>query len=198
VLANDARPGVILKHPGQLSDPAIKHLRDSWEASHGGFSNAGRTAIIEEGMDVTVLGLPREDMLFLAAQKWQVADIARWIDIAPHKIGDLEHATFSNIEEQNIDHAWTLQSHLSKWEQQIKLDLITDPTIFAEHLLDAVLRGKTLERAQALQVMAQNKALTPNEWRDKENMNPVAWGDEPISTPNNSAPPADSQEPVAA
>lgn len=189
VLERDARPGVILTHPKTLSDTARDHLKDSWQATHGGFTNAGRTAVLEEGITVTTLGLPREDMLFIEGQKWQVSEVARWLRLAPHKIGDLERATFSNIEEQNIDHvSSTLQSWLTRWEQQIDKDLLPEPDLFAEHLMDAALRGTTLERYQAYQTAINSKAMTPNEWRELENWNPVPWGDEPISTPNNSAP----------
>jgi len=188
VLERDARPGVILKHPNTLSDGARKNLEASWADRHGGFSNAGRTAILEEGMDVTALGLPRDDLLFIEGQKWQVAEVARWVRIAPHKIGDLERATFSNIEEQNIDHvSSTLRPWCTRWEQQIDKDLLPEPDVFAEHLMDAALRGKTLERFQAYAIAVQNKAMVPNEWRAYENWNPVPWGDEPVLTPNNSA-----------
>jgi HK97 family phage portal protein len=199
-LANNARPGVVLTHPRVLSDIAKKRVTDDWEKTYGGFSNAGRTAILEEGITVTSLGLPTEDLLFLDSAKWQVNEVARWLRLAPHKIGDLEHATFSNIEEQNIDHvSSTLRPWATKWEQQIDKDLLPDPGLFAEHLMDAALRGKTLERFQSYAVAIQNKAMTPNEWRAFENWNPVEWGDEPIETPNNSAntAPDPVQEPAA-
>ena len=188
VLANDARPGVILTHPKELSDQARTNIAKSWEDAHGGFNNAGRTAILEEGMTVTALGLPRSDMLFIEGQKWQVSEVARWLRLAPHKLGDLDRATFSNIEEQNIDYvASTLQPWAAKWEQQINKDLLFRNDMYAEHLMDAALRGKTLDRYQAFAIAVQNKAMTPNEWRAFENWNPVPWGDDPVLTPNNSA-----------
>jgi HK97 family phage portal protein len=190
VIERDARPGVILSHPETLSDTAKKNLEASWNDKHGGFTNAGRTAILEEGMTVTTLNLPREDILFLESQKWNVAEVARWLRVAPHKIGDLERATFSNIEEQNIDHvSSTLRPWCTRWEQQIDKDLLPEPDLFAEHLMDDALRGKTLERYQAFAIATQNKAMVPNEWRAFENWNPVPWGDEPVLTPNNEAPP---------
>jgi len=196
VLANDARPGVILTHPETLSQLARENIEKSWEDRHGGFSKAGRMALLEEGMTVTALTLPRDDMLFIEDAKWQVAEIARWIGIAPHKIGDLERATFSNIEEQNIDHvSSTIQPWCTRWEQQINKDLLTEPDVFAEHLMDAALRGKTLERYQANALAVDKLALTPNEWRERENQNPVPWGDEPVRGPNNTAPePVPAQE----
>jgi len=188
VLENDARPGVILKHPNTLTDTARTNIMKSWEDNHGGLSNAGRTALLEEGMDVTALGLPRNDMLFIEGQKWQVTEVARWLRIAPHKIGDLERATFSNIEEQSVAHVTdTLMPWTVKWEQQIDKDLLPEDDIFAEHLMDAAMRGKTLDRYEAFAIAVQNKAMTPNEWRRFENWNPVPWGDDPVLTPNNNA-----------
>jgi HK97 family phage portal protein len=189
VLASDARPSVVLKHPKELSDKARANLRTSWEASHGGFTNAGRMALLEEGMDISTVGFPPEDIQFIASQEWQVTEVARWMRLAPHKIADLTHATFSNIEEQGIDHVnSTLRAWCTRWEQQLGKDVIGDPALFAEHLLDAFMRGKTLERYQAFALAIANKAMTPNEWRAFENMNPQPWGDEPVLTPNNSAP----------
>jgi HK97 family phage portal protein len=189
VLLNDARPGVILKHPGQLSDPALKRLRKGWEGRHGGFSNAGRTAILEEGMDVSVLGLPRNDVLFLDGRRFSVREVARWLDLPPHKLADMDDATFSNIEEQSIEYEGeTLLGHFERWEQQIEADLLPEPDLFVEHLIDAKLRSKTLERYQAYDLAMQNKAMVPNEWRASEGWDPVPWGDDPIETPNNTPP----------
>lgn len=189
VLANDARPSIALTHPGVLSDPARQHISDSWNATYGGFTNAGRAAILEEGISIQAMGFPPEDIQFLESQKWQVAEIARWLRIAPHKIGDLERATFSNIEEQNIDHVTsTLRAWFVRWEQQLDKDVIADPALYCEHNMDALMRGKTLERAQANTLKINAGAMTPNEWRAQDNQNPLPWGDERVNTPNNAAP----------
>lgn len=187
VLQNDARPSVVLTHPNVVSDKAKANIRASWEATHGGFTNAGRMALLEEGITLTTVGFPPEDIQFIASQEWQVTEVARWLGIAPHKIGDLTHATFSNIEEQNIDYAIsTLRGWCVRWEQQSNKDLLDGvPGMFTEHLLDAFMRGKTLERYQAYAVGIQNRWLVPNDVLDRENMNPVAWGDRPVDTPNN-------------
>lgn len=187
VIRNDARPGVILTHPNTLSDPARKNVKDSWDATmeRGG---PGGSVVLEEGIAVSTIGFPPEDVQFLESQKWQVSEVARWLDIAPHKIGDLERATFSNIEEQNIDHvASTLGAWFVRWEQQLNKDVIADPTLFCEHNLDAALRGKTLERAQANVLKINAGAMVPNEWRAQDNQNPLDWGDERVNTPNNTA-----------
>ena len=118
-----------------------------------------------------------------------MSEVARWLRLAPHKLGDLDRATFSNIEEQSLDHtSSTLQAWLTRWEQQIDKDLLPEPDLFAEHLMDAALRGKTLDRYQAYAVALQNRFMVPNEARAFENWNPLEGGDEVLSTPNNTAP----------
>jgi HK97 family phage portal protein len=184
VVKNDARPGMVLHHPGTLSDPARDTLKRSWvEANER--DGAGRTALLEEGITLSTVGFPPEDIQFLESQQWQVSEVARWLDIAPHKIGDLSRATFSNIEEQNLDHVTsTLGAWFVRWEQQLNKDVVPRG-LFCEHNLDAQLRGRTLERAQANVLKINARAMVPNEWRAQDNQNPVEWGDAPVATPNN-------------
>ena len=47
--ANGAAPGGVLEHPGILKmNPA--RVRDSWNATFGGSSNANKVAVLEEGV----------------------------------------------------------------------------------------------------------------------------------------------------
>ena len=45
---NGATPGGVLEHPGVLKDPA--KVRESWHAVYGGSKNAGKVAVLEEGV----------------------------------------------------------------------------------------------------------------------------------------------------
>lgn len=186
VVKNDARPGTVLQHPGTLNDAARANLKRGWiEANER--EGPGRTALLEEGITLKDFGYPPEDIQFLESQQWQVTEVARWLRVAPHKIGDLSRATFSNIEEQNLDHVTsTLRAWFVRWEQQLDKDVVPRG-LFCEHNLDAQLRGRTLERAQAWVLKINAKAAVPNEWRESDNQNPLDWGDDPVLTPNNSA-----------
>mgnify|MGYP000146034855 FL=1 len=196
VVNNDARPGVILSHPGTLSQTARTNIRESWDEANRK-DGPGRTALLEEGITATTLGFPPEDVQFLESQKWQVTEVARWMRLSPHKIGDLERATFSNIEEQNIDHVTsTLRAWFVRWEQQLGKDVLMDPSLYCEHNMDASLRGKTLERAQANTLKINAGAMVPNEWRAQDNQNPLPWGDERVNTPNNTATGASASAPT--
>ena len=45
---NGVTPGGVLEHPGMLKDPA--KVRESWHAVYGGSKNAGKAAVLEEGV----------------------------------------------------------------------------------------------------------------------------------------------------
>ena len=94
--SNGARPSGILTHPNTVKDPAA--LRASWNAAYGGSGNASRVAVLEEGMSFVPLSLPNNEAQFLETRKFQVSEICRIFRVPPHMIGDLDRATFSNIE----------------------------------------------------------------------------------------------------
>ena len=178
---NGARPGMVLEHPGHLSDDAHERLRKSWETRHQGLSNAQRVAILEEGMRIEQIGIPPEDAQFLETRRFQVDEIARVFRIPPHMLGELERATFSNIEHQGIEFVvYSLRPWLVRIEQRIWLDLLT-PTerkrYFAEFLVDALLRGDFVARNQGYATARQWGWMSANDVRELENMNPVAGGD---------------------
>lgn len=175
--ANDARPGVTITHPQQLSLQAKENIAKSWDTLHQGLSNAQRTAILDEGMDIKELGFPPEDAQFLESRRWTIEDVARGLRLAPHKLSDMSRATFSNIEESNIDHVvGTLRPPIVRIDQQANKDIIGPGRYFAERLIDGLLRGKYLERVMGQQVQIQSGTLSPDEAREMENRNPIPDG----------------------
>ena len=179
--ANDARPGGILEHPGMLKPEAHARLRESWEKRHQGLENKHRIAILEEGMKYHEIGLPPEDAQFVQTRKLGINDVARMYRVPPHMIQDLERATFSNIEHQSIDFVtFTMGPWFSRWEQAITRDLLLQSerqNLFAEFLIDALMRGDTQSRYEAYATARQNGWLSANDIRERENLNPIDNGD---------------------
>lgn len=178
---NGSRPGGVLKTAGKLSTQGKDRLRDDWQNLHRGIDAAQRVAVLEEGLEWQAIGVPNNDAQFLETRKLQVTELARWLRLPPHKIGDLERSTFSNIESQQLDYVTSaLRSWLVTWEQAISLRLLTPTerrTYFAEHVLDALLRGDTGARFTAYATARQWGWMSANDVREKENLNPVPGGD---------------------
>lgn len=177
---NGARPSMVLQHPGVLSDEAYDRLASSWMANYGGLANAHRPAILEEGMSVEAIGLPPEDAQFLETRRYQLGEIARIYRIPPHMIGDLERATFSNIEHQSINFViHTLRPWLVRIEQSISQQLLLErdrSRYYAEFLVDGLLRGDIQSRYDAYATGRQNGWLSADDIRRLENMNPLPDG----------------------
>jgi len=188
--ANGAQPGVIIKHPGQLSPTAKLSLKTSWEEQHKGLSNAQRTAILDEGMSIEEVGFPPEDAQYISAKQATVEEIARWLRLAPHKLSDMSRATFSNIEESNIDYVvGTLTPPLVRFEQQIDKDVLDAGRYYVKHNAAALMRGNSKDRAAFYQTMRQNGLLTDDEIRAFEDLNPLSEEDrQHVLWPLNSVP----------
>lgn len=170
--ANGASPSGVLQHPGTLKDPA--KLRDSWTAAYGGSGNAHKVAVLEEGVTFQPISISNEQAQFLETRKFQVSEIARIFRVPPHMIGDLEHATFSNIEHQSLEFVkYTLDPWVARWEQNMKRRLLSDDEksrFYIQFNLEGLLRGDLQSRNTAYATARQNGWMSANDIRAKEGM----------------------------
>lgn len=170
---NNARPAVVLSHPRNLTPAAIERLSAQMESLKGS-DNAGKTVILEEGLELHEIGIPPEDAQYIETRKFQMQEVARMFRVPPHMVGDLERATFSNIEHQSIDFVvHTIRPWLVRIEQEINTQLLTEDGVYAEFLVDGLLRGDAESRAKALQTLRQNGVISADDWRAIENLNPI-------------------------
>lgn len=186
MFSNGARPSGVLQTDGKLTEEQAKRLRDSWESTYSGLSNSGRVAVLEAGLKWQQTSMSAEDAEFLASRKFQIAEIARIYGVPAHMVGDLERATFSNIEHQSLQFVQhTLMPWLVAWEQIIQRDLIgRGQPYFAKHNVSAFLRGDTTSRSALYTQAIQNGWMTRNEVRGLEEMNPLVGGDVPLVPSN--------------
>ena len=108
---DDAKSREILLRIGRLNERLRRYDRaaDTWIAY------------------LNVAGLPPEDSQFLETKQFSVTEICRIFRVPPHMIGDLERATFSNIESQNISFAvHTIRPWLVRIEQAVNRALISE------------------------------------------------------------------------
>ena len=173
--ANGAHPGGVLEHPGVLKDPG--KVRDSWQAAYGGSKNAGKVAVLEEGMKYQQIGIPPEEAQFLETRKFQISEIARLYRVPLHLIGDLEHSTFSNIEQQSLEFVkYTLQPWVVRWEQAMTKALLLPAEkqdYFIKLNVDGMLRGDYQSRMNGYATARQNGWLSANDIREMEDLNPI-------------------------
>lgn len=178
---NGGVPSGVLEHPGKLSDPARKNIRAEWNAihspAHGG--TAAAVAVLQEGMKYTKIGLPPKDGQFIESMEFSVEQVSRWLKLPPHFLGDLRRATFSNIEELNIEFVvYNLLPDLVQREQEINRKLLRRSQHYSKHNVYGLLRGNMAAQSQFFRELWNIGVVSPNDIRSLMEMNPVAGGDQ--------------------
>lgn len=175
--SNGARPAGVLVHPKSLTEPAQKRLRDQFEEKYSGLSKAHRLMILEEGLDYKAVGLPPEDSQFIETRKFQIEEIARIFRVPLHMIGDLEHATFSNIEHQSLEFVkFTLFPWAVRWEQSLNFKLLGPEErkkLSFKHNLAELERGDLKSRFEAYSIAINGGWMKPNEARLTDDFDPL-------------------------
>lgn len=171
---NGAIPSGILTTDKKIQDREA--LRKAWQEGYGN-SNTLRTAILEEGMKYERVSIPNSDAQFLETRKFQVSEICRLFRVPPHMVGDLERATFSNIEHQSIEFTvHTIRPWVKRIEQGMDRQLLLPSEkreYFVGFNIDGLLRGDYKSRMEGYAVGRQNGWLSANDIRAMENMNPI-------------------------
>jgi HK97 family phage portal protein len=177
---NGANPFGGFKTDKNLTEEQFKGLKDQLQ-EHQGSGNGFKPLILEGGLEWVQVAITPENAQFLETRKFQRSEIAGLFRVPPHMIGDLERATFSNIEHQGLEFVTgTLMPYLTKIESRINVSLLNpkdQANYEAKFNVNALLRGDMKARAEFYTKMLQNGAMSPNEIRAKEDMNPRDGGD---------------------
>lgn len=179
--SNAAAPAGVLTSPKPLKTETFKRIREQWNARHQGAENAFKTAILEDGLEWKALSLNLKDQQFLETRTFQVQEIARWVGIPPHLIGELSRSTNNNIEAQGIEFvSFAIGPWAKRWEQRLYLDCLgigERRTTYFRHNLNAFLRGQTLDRYRSYQIGRMGGWLSANDVRAYEDLDPIPDGD---------------------
>ena len=173
--ANGATPGGLLEYPGTVKDP--DRVRESWNKGFSGSQNAGKVAILEEGMKYTPISIAPEQAQFLETRKFQINEIARIFRVPPHMVGDLEKSSFSNIEQQSLEFVkYTLDPWVVRWEQSLSRALFTPEEkkkYFFKFNVEGLLRGDYQSRMNGYATARQNGWMSANDIRELENLDRI-------------------------
>lgn len=176
--ANDARPtgGWVEIEKDFRDDEARKKYREQWQEYMSG-PNRHKTAFLKTGMKYHPFQMNTADTQYIESQKLSRSQIAGLFRVPAHMIGDLERATFSNIEQQSIDFVvHCMQPWAKRWEQELPRALLTEAEqekYFVEFLFDGLLRGDATARANYFRTAVLTGWLSRNEVREIENLNHV-------------------------
>lgn len=169
------RPSGILSTPGTLSQPSKDAIKAALLEKAGG-ENTNSLLVFDQGLSYTPVSVNARDSQFLESRTFEVLEVCRWLRLKPHKIAELTRATFSNIEQESLEHVTdTLLPWGQRWQDAYNQQVLAGSGLQAELLYEGLLRGTTFERYQAYQVAGGGNApfMSRNEIRRRENLPPL-------------------------
>lgn len=176
--AEGANPGGFIEYPGALSEEAYQRFKADFEANYMGALNAHKWLFLEEGAKANPYTRDLEKSQALESRKFAVTEICRIFGVPPHKVFDLDRATFSNIEQQNIEFVQESIAPMDiRIEQTIYKDLISaaeQDRYYAKFNVNGLLRGDIAARTAYYHNARQDGWLSTNDIRRLEDMNDIS------------------------
>lgn len=176
-LARGTVPPAILKTDKVLSPEAKRNIRESWDS----IDHRDRVAILEEGLDLEVIGIPAKDAQFIETMDLNRSLVATLFRLPPHMLSDVDRSTSwgSGIASQSQGYVtFTLRSHLLRWEGAANFQLLTDeyPERYTKHTVDALLRGDPKTRWDVYAVALATGAYCIDDVLRLEDQDPLPNG----------------------
>lgn len=169
----------VLETDGVMGDEQYKRFMEHYRSASGNFD----TPLLEYGIKYKNVGISPVAAQILQSEEMSIQDIARIFNVPPHLLADLTHATFSNIEQQNIFFAgYSLRPLCKRAEEQLELKLFYGSErdeYSVKFDLRGMMRGDDAARAAYYASGINAGWLTPNEARDSEGMQALPGLDSP-------------------
>lgn len=174
--------GYVLDQDGNPTTKTQKDaIREEWEKTHGGPTNANKVAVLDYGMKYTPLAISQKDAMFIEQSQATVEDIARYSGVPLYKLQAGKQSYNSN-EQNAIEYQGRLLPRVSQMEEEQTWKLLSMEDIHAgveiRMNMMALLRSDQSSRATYYQKMHQEGVYSINDIRALEDMPGVAGGEQ--------------------
>lgn len=160
----------VLETDNNLGDQAYKSFMAHYKDAARNFE----TPLLEYGIKYKNISISPVAAQTINSEVLSIQDIARIFSVPPHLLAELSHATFSNIEQQNIFFStYSLRPLCKRLEQQIENKLFADfeqNKYSVKFDLKGMMRGDDSARSQYYEKAINAGWMTPNEARELEEL----------------------------
>ena len=177
---NSAVPYIVLTAEGKISESTKERLKNAWDSSYKGPSNAFKTAVLEGGLTVQKLQQTSKDMDFIEQQKFLRDKLMAMFKTTKIALGITEDVNRANAEASEYVFAKNcVKPKMAQFVESFNeflLPLLDDTGELFLDFVDPVPKdriGKIAEYTSAV-----DKWMTKNEIRDAEGLPPLEGGDE--------------------
>lgn len=175
-MANGARPAGVLQTDQKLSTEGRTRVATQWENLRSGIANAGKTAVLEEGLKWNAMQLSSVDLEFIEQRRLSVEEIARFFSVPLHKLGVTgAGGRFARLDQADQSYVnSTIMPDLELWEQKFNQKFgLGSEGLTADFDERQLLRADEATRVSNSRLRVMSGLRTQNEER-------LIEGDEPI------------------
>lgn len=159
----------VLETDGSLDDDMYSSF-----LAHFNQAQNFETPLLEYGIKYKQLSVNPVAAQLVQSETMSIQDIARILNVPPHMIAELSHATFSNIEHQTIQFVqYSLRPVVKKIEVELESKLLFSDEqidVSIKFSLDGLLRGDTAARSSFYHNAILDGYMTRNEVRSLEGL----------------------------
>jgi len=178
---NGAIVSGVLETDSAITPEALEQLKKNFAEQHSGTENAHGALILELGLKWKPISLNMQDSQFIEARRMNEAQICGLFRVPPHLVANMEKMTLNNIEHMSMSFVrFSLIPYLTRIEKRVKVGLLDKAErnqYSAKFTTSALLRGDSKARSEFYMRLMQTGAISPNEIRELEEMNPREGGD---------------------
>lgn len=182
-MANGSRISGILSTDATLTKDQRAQLRESWQESQAGSANAGKIAVMSNGMRFVPMSSTAVETQQIENRKFQVEEVCRAMRVLPVMVGATDKAsTYASAEamfQAHVTH--TLSPWYRRVEKSAAVSLLTPDEraqgLYFKFFPQALMRGDSKARAAFYTSLYGIGAINPNEIRALEDLNPYDGGD---------------------
>lgn len=174
---NHAQVAGVVESPHDLGAAGMKKLRDQLIEHRAGGSRAGDVLVLDEGMKFNPVGTKMGETSAIEAGNSTMRSIARIFGVPSYMIGDMERATFDNVEhlsQQFINQ--TLMPWAQQFEEELARTMLTERQYQSmrynwQHDFESYLRADTLALAKKAETLLKWGVVMRNEARRMVGLN---------------------------
>lgn len=176
---NNSNPGGILIAPGSISPENAQRVKALWETNYGGVENAGKIAVLGDGMKFEPMRMSAVDSQMIQILEWTDSKICSVFHVPAYKVGVGTEPTYSNVEARNQDYyTQCLQSPIEEYEACMDEGLGLDGyTRGIELDIEVLIRMDTAAQVAVLTQEVKGGLASINEGRFQRGRRPVEGGD---------------------
>lgn len=183
---NGSKPSGVLKIPGAITKEQADTISTSWATNYAG-DNAGKVALLTEGMEYQSISMSAHDAQLIDQLKWTAENVCSCFHVPPYLVDIGPPPPYANFEPLLLKyHSQCIQSLTTNLENSLDEGLgihekVDGKQYGTEFNIDDLIWMDTNTRVTAAGAAIGSGALSPNEGRKKYyGLGPVNGGESPM------------------